>query len=293
MGLSSTPSWILLTRLLLILICAPVTQAAPYRLGLGVYSSQKPKDAAAHFLPFTKALQTALSQRFEQPVEVYLSVMRTYEDGERFIQEGDVDFLELGAANYVLARKKNPDLEVLAVRSPSDANLLGGVICVRSNSNIATVQDLKGRSIAFGNSRSTTGHFLSQQHLVELGILAKDFAKQTHLGSHREVAAAVASGQYDAGALNMIEFEQALRNGHRLRILSRFRNFGRPWVCRSALPAKLKQALKQSLLEVPHVPSIGASGDASTTMLPADDGYFNGLREAMKTDGVFSGKRIP
>ena len=278
--------WVLIFSLSLL-----TSQAMPYQLSLGVYSSHKPKEAAAQFLPFTKALQAVLSRRFQQPVEINLSVMQTYEDSQRFVREGDVDFLELGAASYVLAKSKNPDLELLAVRCPSDAKQLVGVICVRTNSPITSIAELKGKSFAFGDRRSTTGHFLSQWHLYEQGILAKDLSKQTHLGSHREVAAAIASGQYEAGALNMIEHAAALRNGQVLRILSRFPNFGRPWVCRNTLPTALKEALKQSLLEMADNPSIAALGDSNMTIMPAQDLDFESLREAIRKNGLFHGKR--
>ncbi len=74
-------------------------------------------------------------------------------------------------------------------------------IFVRENSPYKTIQDLKGKNIAWTDPSSATGHILPKSALENINIDTKTFfGKETWAGSHESVVMAVANGAVDAGA---------------------------------------------------------------------------------------------
>ena len=121
-----------------------------------------------------------------EPVEIHIHVASTYEGGIADIIEGRVDFSRLGPALYIEAKAANPDISILAVESKRGRKTFNGVVVVRQDSDILTVEDLKGRSFAFGNERSTIGRYLSQLYLMNHGILDSDLRTYAYLGAIAE-----------------------------------------------------------------------------------------------------------
>jgi len=58
---------------------------------------------------------------------------------------------------------------IVAVEGARGGKTVNGIICVLSNSSIATVGQLKGKSFAFGDQFSTTGRYNSQLFLSSRG----------------------------------------------------------------------------------------------------------------------------
>ena len=77
-----------------------------------------------------------------------------------------------------------------------------GSIIVRTDSGIESVEDLRGRSIAWGDFNSFSGHIFPKYGLISMGIYNDDFfASERFLGSHYSVVVSVLNGQVDAGAV--------------------------------------------------------------------------------------------
>ncbi len=256
-------------------------------LSIGIYSTQKPSEVARQFHAFTKAFEAALRRQSGTPITIHLAVMRTYADGLRFLRDGEVDILELGAAAYVTAKDELPDLQLLAVRNPEDPTLLAGVICTQSNSPIAKLPDLRDKAFAFGDKLSTTGHFLAQEQMFRNGLRSKDLRRFAFLGSHEQVADAVANGEFDAGAFNEITYRAKTKAGASLKVLTRFRNQGRPWVARGTLSTELKEAAKAALLQMNGSPTLTAFGEDGVAIQNITEADFDPLRWAIHDSDRF------
>jgi phosphonate transport system substrate-binding protein len=73
----------------------------------------------------------------------------------------------------------------------------------RAGSGIRTLQDLKGKTLAFGSESSTSGHLMPRYFLLKQGIDPnRDLARYAFSGAHDVTARWVESGKVDAGALN-------------------------------------------------------------------------------------------
>jgi len=74
-------------------------------------------------------------------------------------------------------------------------------IVTRAHSNISTLQELKGRSFAFVDKRSTSGFVMQKAMLEQAGVSLKDLAGYNFYNYHEDVIRAINSGEADAGAV--------------------------------------------------------------------------------------------
>jgi phosphate/phosphite/phosphonate ABC transporter binding protein len=76
-----------------------------------------------------------------------------------------------------------------------------GAIITREHSNISNISDLRGRSFAFVDEKSTSGYMLQKRMLMNAGIPLGDLGGYSFHNYHEEVVRTVLSGEADAGAV--------------------------------------------------------------------------------------------
>ena len=130
-------------------------------LTFGVYASNKPTEMISRFRPVLDVMETELTQSLGEPVKIRLRVAHTYEDGRRQLVEGQVDFVRFGPASYVLAKEQQPAITILATESNAGSRFIQGLIAIPGDRDLTSLEQLKGKSFAFGNETSTIGRFLS------------------------------------------------------------------------------------------------------------------------------------
>lgn len=282
---SSMPRRCLLAVALSFVLAAAVPVHAAVDLTFGLYASDKPTEMVKQFRPALDALEMRLSEMLAEPVEIHIHVASTYEGGIADIIEGRVDFSRLGPASYIEAKAANPDISILAVESKRGRKTFNGVVVVRQDSDILTVEDLKGRSFAFGNERSTIGRYLAQLYLMNHGILDSDLSTYAYLGRHDRVGAAVASGEYDAGALKERTFKKLVAKGMPLRVIAVFPNVTKPWIARGDLSVRLKDALSSALHDMDDPATLEAL--SKDGFLEGNDADYDVIRESIGRNGEF------
>lgn len=228
---------------------------AQIELTFGLYKSDKPTVMVKKFRPILNELETALAKRLHEPVAIKIHIAKTYSGGVADIVQGKVDFSRLGPASYVTAKKEQPALTLLAMESKKGKKTFNGVICVKKDSPIKRVTDIKGKRFAFGNQDSTIGRYLAQQFLYNSGIRLSDLKHYAYHKRHDQVAYVVAEGNFDAGALKESTYKRLHKKGLQLKKLVTFKNVTKPWVARAGLPAKQLAALQQALLNFHTVTS--------------------------------------
>lgn len=249
----------------------------------GIYQTDKPTEMFRKFRPMAEHLGISLTTLLDRPISVELKILPSYEEGLDAIVNGTVDFMRLGPASYVLAKERNPDVNLLAMELKKGKKRFKGVIVVRSVSPIKNITDLKGKSFAFGDQNSTIGRYLAQEVLVNAGIHAKDLTFD-FLGRHDKVATAVALGRFDAGSCKMSTFKRTNSN-NQLRVLTEFDNVTKPWVAKSTMQSEVVDALRDALLETKAeaaLASLKASGFS-----PAGDEDYQLVRDGMKSAESF------
>jgi phosphonate transport system substrate-binding protein len=285
-----TASFALFSLLALPIAAQPALQArAPQQqprlaLTLGVYSWKKPTEVVRDLAPANAELMRLLERESGRKTLITLRVFKTYDECLDKFVAGEVDLVRFGPASYVLAKRRNPDVQLLAAEQEDGKKRCKGVIAVRKDSPIRTLQDLKGRKFAFGDEKSTIGRYLSQAALVTAGVHADDLTDHRYLDRHDKVFKAVEIGDFDAGALHEGPFEDLNEKGQ-LREICRFDNAGKPWVARAGLDAQVVGALRKALLamtaEIP-LQALKVHG-----FLPTCDQDFELVRQGMKLSERF------
>ncbi|MBM3846428.1 MAG: phosphonate ABC transporter substrate-binding protein [Verrucomicrobia bacterium] len=260
---------------------------AEIQLTFGLYSSKKPTDMVKLYRPLLNQLESALAAKLGEPVVIQLQVAKTYEEGSQSVIDGTFDISQLGPVSYIQLKEKQAGVSLLAIEGTKGRKALQGVICVLSNAIAGSIKDLRGKKFAFGDQYSTTGRYSSQMYLAENGITAKDLGTFNYLERHDKVGAAVAAGDYDAGALNERTFKKMVEDGSPLRALARFPIDGRPWVSKAGLDPRIQAALKDALININDPKALAALGEENLVFLPGTDADFEATRKAIRENGRF------
>src|SRR6185295_10978842 len=111
-----------------------------------------------------------------------------------------LDIAFLTPASYVLA-KNEANVRVVLKSERKGIPFYYAAIIVRADSNIKSIEDLRGRTFAFGDSLSTTGNVFPRKMFKEHGIdPVRDFKQVLFSGGHDATVLAVLNGKVDAGA---------------------------------------------------------------------------------------------
>src|SRR5262245_6398882 len=121
------------------------------RLVFGLYPSDSPTEMYRQFLPLCEYLTEATGY----PVE--LDVSPTYAAGIEKIRKGEVDLFRSGpgAFGHLLLEEKSraPILVAVEQEGEKKETTLRGAIVTRQDAPFRTIQDLAGKTFAFGDRR--------------------------------------------------------------------------------------------------------------------------------------------
>ena len=121
---------------------------------------------------------------------------------EQLLFKGTPDFAFVNPYHGVIAKKRNGYIPLLIVGSAK----LTGILVVRSNSSIKSVQELQGKEIAFPAPNAFAASLLMRAELDKMGIQIKPTYLKTHASGYR----AVAMGELEAagGVNNTLKREE-------------------------------------------------------------------------------------
>lgn len=270
---------------IMFLCFAPTLQADVLQLKFGVYTADKPTSTVKQFRPMLNQLEQRLSQQSGHTIRFKMQVARSYDEGVRDLVLGLVDIARFGPASYVSAKSQNEALQLLASESVKGKKTFNGVICVHQDSDIHTVDDLRGKRFAFGNEHSTIGRYLSLLYLVQHNIYAEDLAAYQYLDRHDTVAAAVATEQYDAGAVKENTFNKMLAQGKPLRKIATFKNITKPWIARAGLNQQLVDEIQQALVQMDEPSALSTLGTTGFSIV--EDSDYDTIRDAIIASKTF------
>lgn len=273
------------TLLVAVLVQWSTPTYAKVSLVFGTYSSDKPSAMVAQLRPSLDRIAGHMSKILGEEVKVRMQIVRSYEEGVGLIVNNEVDFMRLGPASYVKAKDRNPGIQILAMEKKKGKKTFNGIICVRNDSDITEVSQLRGRTFAFGSRRSTLGRYFAQLHLMRHGIRANDLARFEYLGRHDKVGQAVGSGMYDGGALEETTFGKLVKKGVPIRAIASFSNATRPWVARAGLEPRIEAALRQALIRLSDPKALSAL--RFDGFLPGDDSEYDRTRVAIRENPHF------
>lgn len=201
------------------------------------------------------------------------------------LETGGVDVAYLSPFPYALASKRmNLKPVPLAMPWVQGSLTYRGIIFARKDSDIKTVEDLKGRTFAFGDVTSTTGFLLPRAMLEKKGVFGT--LKWRNAGNANMVAKAVENGAADAGAAYESVFAVAYRTEPEKAKLMRVIAHTEPipngiYVGRGDLPEATVAALKSAFLKMNNDPEGRAAmlKAPNDKIVAPDDALFDPVRE--------------
>jgi phosphonate transport system substrate-binding protein len=156
-----------------------------------------------------RPLATFLEKKTGQKVE--LSVPTNYAAVVEALVNGQLDFAYLGGFTYLQAKRRAGVVPL--VQRESDRHF-HSLFLTQARSSIHGLKDLRGRTFAFGDVNSTSGHLMPAHFLRQAGIDPDHaFAQTLFTGGHDATALAIANGKVDAGAIDETVFKRLLERG--------------------------------------------------------------------------------
>ncbi len=263
----------------LAIVAATPTKAANV-LNVGLIPSEDAHVVIADNKPFLDVLARAVQ------MEVKPFVATDYNGVTEALRSKRLDIAFMGPFSYVLAVSV-ADVEAFAVAETSkQTTTYRAYVIARKDRGIRSLADLKGRTFAFVDPSSTSGHLLPKAALSKIGFDAdKDFSRVIFAGGHDAVAIAVQNGKVDAGAIAEGLFDAAVARGVIKRdeltiVWTSDPIAGSPFCMRRDLPADLKQKIREGFYAMRDVPW-GSKG-VLKRWEPIDDRAYDFVRDAAK-----------
>jgi phosphonate transport system substrate-binding protein len=242
-----------------------------------------PDENAATIIQNAQPLKNYLESNLHKDIE--LVVTTDYSSMIEAMRFGRIEIAYFGPLSYVLAKSKAPDIEPFAVGVTNGSPTYRSVIITQAGGAIKAIEDIKGKTVGFGDPASTSSHLIPRALLAKHNLIGDKDYKLVHLGAHDAVARAVQSAQVQAGGLSQEIFNNLLAKksieAAKLSVLvvsDPIPNY--PMVVQGKLDPGLKASIRKAFLELKDqaiLKPFRAEGFVTT-----DDGAYDILRETAK-----------
>jgi len=197
------------TALLLLLVTSaavgPARGDTPEILRVSAIPDESPSELLRIYAPFAEYLSRELRMKVQfTPVVDYAATVEG-------LAAKKLDMVWYGGFTSVQAvRRTNGTARRLVLRQ-EDAEFKS-VFVARPGSGIKGLEDLRGKTFAFGSVSSTSGHLMPRYFLLQARITPeKDLKQVAFSGAHDATALWVESGKVDAGALNFLVWDKLVQ----------------------------------------------------------------------------------
>jgi phosphonate transport system substrate-binding protein len=236
---------------------------------------------APNMLPVYQFLADRIGDRLGRPVE--LVVGRSFDEFER----GEADLGVICGLPYVWLADQYPApveplaAPVLAGERYGGRQVYYSDVIVRRDSPITCLEELEGRSWAYNEPASHSGHTVTLYCLVRMGARPGFFGRVVEAGFHQRAVRLVAAGTVDAAAIDSqvlaIEFRDHPELADGLRVIGAFGpSTIQPVVAARRLPDRLKDQIRELLVGL---------GDDPTARAALDHGFIE--RFALVNDAAY------
>ncbi len=259
-------------------------QAAP-TLRVSMIPTTDPGKIVRQSQPLVDYLQKQTGAKIE------LTVPTSYAAVVEAITSDRVDIAYLGGFTYVQAAARAGVRPL--VQRLKDKNF-HSLFITQTSSPIRTMADLKGKTFAFGDINSTSGHLMPSYYMRQEKVDPAVIEKAIFTGGHDATALAVAHKRVDAGSMDELVYKSMLQAGtitpEQVRVFYTTPPFfDYVWAARAGLDPMLTEKFTQALLRLDE------ANPQDKTLLDllnaqkyavAQASDYGPLRQAAKDDGL-------
>lgn len=237
------------------------------QLRIGLLGGENEADRLGRFGAYRELLERTFGVPTRLfPASDYAGVLQAFSAGQ-------IEVASLGASGYAGAwLDTNGGVEPLVVAEENDGSIAYvAVLVVRADSGITTMEQMRGKSLAWADPNSTSGYLIPRFALRRAGIGVESgqyFSRTGFAGGHEQGVVAVLQRQYD-GAVTWASGQGDVAQGYsrgnlramvdkRMLAMSDLRVIwtsdpipNGPLTARSALPAAFKEDIKRFHLALP------------------------------------------
>jgi phosphonate transport system substrate-binding protein len=229
-------------------LAAPLAAAAQPVFRVSAIPDEAPTELQRKFKPLGQYLQDRIGRKVEfVPVTDYAASVEA-------LVNRKVDMVWFGGFTFVQASiRSNGAVEPLIQRAEDEA--FRSVFITPTRSGVNRLEDLKGKTFAFGSPSSTSGHLMPRSFLLKAGVNPDRDMRVSFSGAHDATALAVAGGKVQAGALNISVWEKMLAekrvDANQVRVFYTTPGyFDYNWTVRKDLDPALRARLREAFLSL-------------------------------------------
>ena len=191
----------LIKKIVISLFCAASTfapvaaQAADLpalQFGVGLFQPDKEKNDAT-YRPLADYLAAKLNRK------VVLRTVDSWEGLAKSLAAGETDIALMGPWGYVLANNQAGVQAVSTILYNGKPEYFA-IMITSPKSGINKIEDMKGKSFAFGDKGSTSGYLIPTHQFQKMGIDPDKFFSKVIYTKHQAIETQVTRGELDAGA---------------------------------------------------------------------------------------------
>lgn len=175
-------------------------------LRVSAIPDEAPTELQRKFKPLGNYLEQKLGMKVEfVPVTDYAASVEG-------LINNKLDMVWFGGFTFVQAKVRSNGKVVPLVQREEDEKFKS--VFITTDKSINKLEDLKGKTFAFGSESSTSGHLMPRSYLLAAKVNPDtDMKRIAFSGAHDATVAAVAGGKVDAGALNISVWEKLIAQG--------------------------------------------------------------------------------
>ncbi|NMM36754.1 MAG: putative selenate ABC transporter substrate-binding protein [Glaciimonas sp.] len=206
LSLSKILKTLLSTALASALLLSSGLSQAQQVLRVSAIPDEAPTELQRKFKPLGDYLEKKLGMKVEfTPVTDYATSVES-------LINNKLDMVWFGGFTFIQAKVRSNNQVVPLVQRAEDKVFKS--VFITTDKNITKLEDLKGKTFAFGSESSTSGHLMPRSYLLAAKINPDtDLKRIAFSGAHDATVAAVSGGKVDAGALNISVWEKLVASG--------------------------------------------------------------------------------
>lgn len=268
-----------------VLLTPPLAGLNPARAANALTVGLIPSEDSRAMIANSQAMMDMLSKSLGMPVKPFVAA--DYNGVIEALRSKRLDVAYLGPFSYVMGTTVAP-IEAFAVAETKKAGraFYHSLIVAHKDSGIKTVSDLKGKTFAFVDPTSTSGHLFPKAGLMKEGFNTdKDFGRVIFSGSHDSNAVAVQNKKIEAVAIADRILDAAISKGLAKRedLVVVWKSDPipeSPTVWRKDLDANLKKRVQAAFLDVKDIP--WSDQGMLNGFHPTNDKAYDIIRETAK-----------
>lgn len=248
-----------------------------------------PTEDAETILRNVKPTMEFLSKKLNMQVKTFVTT--DYSSIIEAFRAKKLDVARLGPLTYVLSSKlANIEPFMVEIGEKEKSAMYRAIFITRSDSDILSIGDLKGKSFAFVDPASTSGHVIPKLIMKKWGLDPdKDLKQVFYSGGHDASVMAVKNKKVNAAAISETRLYDMYTKGYAKPEEFRIFLFSdpiaeSPYVYRKDLPEDFKAKIREAFMSIPIVQY--KSYRKVSGFVPANDAMYDDLRKAAVLVGL-------